>query len=150
MTRKLIDRLICTANNYPGADYIGYMAQRGGHAVLSQLGLFGQWCRADSVYKSDRMATRADERAESLRFVYTRPDLFRLRLMSVPSQLDRHDLRLTIHVEEDWDNAQVIFDALGPEHLDWQRIADLLDQQPALRQRMAVLNQAEQMALAAG
>jgi len=147
---QLIDRLICTANNYPGSDYIGYIAQRGGAAVLAQLGLFAEWCRSEALYRADRDARLLEDRLEALRYIYSHPEIFRLRLMSVPPQLDRHDLRLTIHVEEDWDNAQVIFDALGPERLEWQRIAELLDQQPALRQRMAVLNQAEQEALAAG
>ena len=32
------------------------------------------------------------------------------------------------------------FEALGPEHLDYHRVAHLLDHQPALRQRMAALN----------
>lgn len=146
---QLIDRLICTANNHPGSDYIGYTSPRG-HSVLNQLGLFGQWCSARAVYQADQEATDSEERSDSLRYVFTRPDTFRVRMISVPQQLDRHDLRLTINVEEDWDNAQAIFEALGPEHLDWQRIADLLDQQPALRQRMAVLNQADQPALAAG
>ena len=35
---------------------------------------------------------------------------------------------------------QEIFDALGPDSLDWQGIAGLLDQHPALRKRMADLN----------
>ena len=53
------------------------------------------------------------------------------------------DLRLKIDFEEDWEHAQVIFEALGPDEWDWQRIADLLDSQPALRKRMAVLNRAK-------
>ena len=36
---------------------------------------------------------------------------------------------------------QTILDALGPDGLDWHRIASLLDQQPALRERMADLNE---------
>ena len=65
-----------------------------------------------------------------------------MRLLPAPSGLDRDDLRLTIESEEDWEHAQVIFEALGPEELDWQRIAGLLRGQPRLRQRMAVLNRA--------
>jgi spore coat polysaccharide biosynthesis protein SpsF (cytidylyltransferase family) len=49
-------------------------------------------------------------------------------------------VRLTIGGEEDWEHAQAIYDALGPDEMSWQRIAGLLDQQPELRQRMAVLN----------
>ncbi len=49
-------------------------------------------------------------------------------------------MRLAVDTEEDWEHAQTIYEALGPEALDWQRIAGLLEQQPALRTRMAALN----------
>jgi hypothetical protein len=50
-------------------------------------------------------------------------------------------VRLALEVEEDWDHAQMILEALGPDNLDWQRIASLLDEHPAIRERMAALNQ---------
>ena len=74
------------------------------------------------------------------RYLYSHPEIFSLRLLPVPTELDRDDLRLTIDVDEDFENAQEIYEALGPESLDWQRIAGLLDQQPAIRERMAYLN----------
>ncbi len=63
-----------------------------------------------------------------------------MRLIPVPQELDRDDVRLTIGGEEDWEHAQTIFEALGPEQLDYLRIAQLLDHQPALRKRMEALN----------
>ena len=54
--------------------------------------------------------------------------------------MDRDDVRLTIDSHEDWEHAQEILEALGPERLDWQGIAGLLHHQPGMRQRMAVLN----------
>jgi spore coat polysaccharide biosynthesis protein SpsF (cytidylyltransferase family) len=52
-------------------------------------------------------------------------------------------MRLRLEVEEDWDHAHIILEALGPENLDYQRIANLLDQHPAMRERMAALNRLE-------
>ena len=66
----------------------------------------------------------------------------RLHMLDVPTALDRDDLRLRIEGEEDWDHAREIIEAIDPEDCDWQRIARLLDGQPALRQRMARLNEA--------
>jgi hypothetical protein len=43
-------------------------------------------------------------------------------------------------MEEDWDHILTIYEALGPDKMDWRRISHLLDQQPALRSRMAALN----------
>ncbi len=73
-------------------------------------------------------------------YFHAHPEKFSLRLIPVPPELDRDDVRLTIGGEEDWEHAQTIFEALGPEQLDYLRIAQLLDHQPALRKRMEALN----------
>lgn len=139
----LIDRLVSTAKAHPACEYISYVCADGRPAVQSQLGLFAEWCRADAVLRADRDATDLADRRDVTRYIFSHPELFQLRLLPIPSVLDRGDVRLAIHSEEDWDHAQTIFDALGPESLDWQRIAGLLDYQPEMRQRMALLNRAE-------
>ncbi len=144
---ELIDRLICTANAHPGCDYIGYCVGSGEPTVRSRLGMFAEWCRTEAVYDSDATAVGSDRR-EVTRFILSHAEIFQLRLIPVPPQLDRPDLRLTIAGEEDWENVYTILEALGPDDLDWQAIACLLDQQPALRQRMADLNLAEENAAA--
>jgi spore coat polysaccharide biosynthesis protein SpsF (cytidylyltransferase family) len=138
----LIDRLVCTAEANPGFDYIGYFSMDGRPAVLSKVGLFAEWCLTSAVNRADRLATTSRERAESTRYLFSHPEEFQLRFIPVPSKLDRPDVRLTVDVEEDWELAQTIFEALGPDRLDWHRIAALLDQQPKLRERMAGLNEA--------
>ena len=77
--------------------------------------------------------------------MYGHPERFNIRLLPLPQELDREDVRLRIDGEEDWEHAQAIYDALGHEDADWdwRRIADLLDHQPALRRRMALLNSAD-------
>ena len=74
--------------------------------------------------------------------MYSHPEKFNIRLIPAPEKIDRDDVRLTVEIEEDLEHAQAIFEALGPEALDWQGIAELLDHQPAMRRRMAVLNRA--------
>ena len=76
-------------------------------------------------------------------YFYSHPEKFNLRLIPAPPEIDREDVRLTVDLDEDWDHALAIYEALGPEWLDWQRIARLLDHQPALRSRMAVLNRVQ-------
>jgi spore coat polysaccharide biosynthesis protein SpsF len=119
---------------------MGYCSTRGGSVLLAQLGMLAEWCRADAVLLADQKATDPAERNHLTRFIYSRPDVFQLRLLPIPKPLDRTDLRLLLEVEEDWEHAQLILDALGPENLDWQRITHLLDEQPAIRERMAALN----------
>ena len=133
---ELIDRLIISARSGPECDYVGY----GNGGGRSAVGLFAEWCRAESIKRADRKAKDPADRRDAMGYLTGNPDLFKLRLLPIPEALDRDDLRLTIQGEEDWEHAQTIYDALGPESLDWQRIAGLLDHQPALRQRMADLN----------
>ncbi|HEX5102465.1 MAG TPA: NTP transferase domain-containing protein [Pirellulaceae bacterium] len=135
----LIDRLVAAAAD-SGRDYAGYALADGRPAIESQLGVFAEWCSAAAILRADRLAESADDRAEATRFLYSRPDLFALKWIPAPRQLDKGDLRLAIHDEEDWEHVQLILDALGPESLDWQYIASLLDRQPMLRARMADRN----------
>ncbi len=138
----LLDRLVTTADQHPDADYIGYRRQCGLPAVRSPLGIIGEWVRAAALQRADQDATKLGLRNQVTGFFYAHPEKFNLRLIPVPRELDREDVRLTIAGEEDWERTQTIFEALGPEHLDYHRVAHLLEQQPALRRQMAALNEA--------
>jgi spore coat polysaccharide biosynthesis protein SpsF len=139
----LIDRLVSTANAHPSCDYISYCRSDGRPAILSQVGMLAQWSSAAALRTAHREAKHAADREQAMGYLYAHPERFNVRLIPLPAELDRDDLRLRIDYEEDWDHAQVIYEALGHEEWDWQRIADFLDHQPALRKRMATLNRAE-------
>ncbi|MBP86760.1 MAG: hypothetical protein CMJ64_08595 [Planctomycetaceae bacterium] len=139
----LIDRLVCDANGHPGTDYVGYVSEDGRSALQAKLGVFADLLRADAIFEAERVAMDPADRADITRFMCSRPDSFQLRLLQAPARLDRRDIRLTIDGEEDWEHANLILDALGPEQLDWQGIADLLANQPDLRHRMAALNETD-------
>lgn len=135
----LVDRLIIAAHSGPEVDYASYCCRDGRPTVRTSLGVYAEWVRAEVIHRVARRATSHEDRNDVTRYIYTRPERFRLRLIPAPPQLDRDDVRLTVDIEEDWDHALAIFEALGPD-LDLQRIADLLLHQPALRRRMADLN----------
>lgn len=136
----LIDRLVRTADLHPECDYISYCSHSGRPAILSAVGVYAEWCRAEALLRANREATDPADREHVTRYLYSHPERFQVRLIPGPRQLDRDDVRLTVDLEEDWEHAQAIYEALGPEEFDWQRIAELLDGQPDLRSRMAVLN----------
>lgn len=137
---SLIDRLICDSHAHPRCDYIGYMSRDGGPLMQSQLGVFAEWCSAESIFVADRSAANSLDRQQSTRYVSLHPEQFQLRFIPAPAEIDREDIRLAIDHEEDWEHAHVIFDALGPERLDWRCIAELLADHPDMRQKMASLN----------
>jgi len=137
----LIDRLVA-ATAHSGCDYASYALGDGRPAIESKVGVFAEWVAAPAIVRADRLAKLAGDRLDATRFINTRPDLFALKWLPAPRQLDKGDLRLAIQDEEDWEHVQLILDALGPESLDWQYIASLLDRQPTLRARMADRNRA--------
>ena len=138
----LIDRLICAAGSNSDYDYVGYCSSDGTPTIRSPLGVFGEWCSADALRMAHRQAKRPEDRQQVTSFLYSQPEKFKVRLVPVPPEFDRSDVRLSIDSDEDWEHAEEIYEAIGPDELDWQHIAGLLDQQPALRRRMADLNRA--------
>ncbi len=141
MDPVLVDRLVSTADcgQY---DYVSFCSADGRPAVTSPLGVFAEWCSADALRRAEREASGTD-REHVTSYIHSHPRTFRTRLLPIPAELDRDDMRLRIDGEEDWEHAQAIYEALGSDELDWQRIAGLLDQQPALRKRMALLNRGD-------
>ena len=135
----MIDRLVAEAEAAT-CDYATYSFSDGRPVVQSKLGVFAEWCATAAILRADRLARQPADRSQATRFIYSRPDLFSVKLIAVPARLDRDDLRLAIDDEEDWEELQTIFDALGPESLDWQYIASLVDRQPTMRARMAQRN----------
>jgi spore coat polysaccharide biosynthesis protein SpsF len=138
----LIDRLIATAEKHPQCDYISYCSRNGHPVILSSVGVYAEWCRASAIVRAAQETRDVFDREHVTRFLYSHPEQFRIRLIPAPHELDRDDLRLTVDSEEDWEHAEAIVEALGHEALDWQRITELLDHQPQLRERMAHLNRA--------
>jgi len=135
----LIDRLVTISGTEP-LDYIGYGSRDGRPAVESPLGVFAEWMTTRALRRAERRASDPRDRSNVTRHIYSHPDDFRVLLIPVPMPLDRDDVRLTVGSHEDWEHAQEILEALGPEQLDWQGIAGLLHHQPGMRNRMAVLN----------
>ncbi len=136
----LVDRLVVTAFEQEDCDYVSYCSRDGQPAILSTVGVYAEWFRTTALRRAARNATSAEDRRHPTRYIYSHPQQFNLRLIPTPHGIDREDVRLTLDIEEDWDNALDIFEAIDPDEVDWQRIANLLDHQPAMRSRMAALN----------
>lgn len=135
-----IDRLVTSANSAGNVDYASYCSNDGQPILLQGTGFLADWFSRGALVRAAREATDARDRRDVSRYLISHPELFQLRLIPLPPQLDREDVRLGIAVEEDWETAQAILDALGADSLDWQGIAELLDQHPRMRERMAALN----------
>lgn len=140
---SLLDRLITALEGEPAIDYATFAATDGASLLHAQLGLIAEYCRSAALTRANLKATEAGHRSDPMHFVRSHPEEFALRLLPVPKELDRDDLRLSLKNQEDWEHAEQVVEALGADELDWHRIARLLDRQPALRERMAFLNRNE-------
>lgn len=138
----LIDRLITAAESFSDCDYASYSSRDGRPAIASRVGVCAEWFRAKALHRANRYATDPDDRRHVTRYLYSNPKRFGVRLILAPTEINREDVRLTVANDDDWDHVLAIYDALGPEAFDWQRIAKFLNHQPAMRQRMAALNRA--------
>ncbi|MBN2473492.1 MAG: NTP transferase domain-containing protein [Pirellulales bacterium] len=138
----LIDRLVTVAESHPDCDYVTYCSRDGRPAILSPVGVYAEWFRAAVLRRAARAGKEPADLEHVTRYVYSHPEKFNLRLIPAPREIDRDDVRLLVDIEEDWEHTLTIFEALGTEAVDWQRIAGLLNHQPALRRRMATLNRA--------
>lgn len=136
----LIDRLITNAAAAPKCDYIGYRTGDGSPAVESNIGCFAELCKTKALRVADRDATLPADRDNVTRYLYTHPERFSVYLLPIPIELDRDDVRLLLAERDDWDHLEEIFEALG-EELDWQDLGGYLAAQPALRRKMAALNE---------
>jgi len=136
----LADRLVTAAAGSPGCDYAGYRLRDGRPAASHAQGLCVEWLNATALKQVGREAIRTADRERVSSYLTTRPERFRLLFLELPGDLERDDLRFAIDNEEDWDHAQEIYEALGPDGLDPWLIDRLVRQQPQLRERMTVLN----------
>lgn len=136
----LIDRLVNAAEAAGNCDYACFCSRDGKPAIGSPVGMFAEWFRTGAVRQLARLPLEQAHRDDITEGFVRHAGKFHLTLIPAPPELDREDVRLRLDSEEDYDNAEVIFDALGPERLDWRGIANLLHHQPHLRLKMAHLN----------
>jgi spore coat polysaccharide biosynthesis protein SpsF (cytidylyltransferase family) len=145
----LVDRLVSSVGCDEAVDYATYRSQerrsesRLQSLLNAQLGLFAEYYRADVLRRLNAELKSTEQRQNFSAYLCAHPERFALRLVSLPRELDRDDLRLSLRHRDDWEHAEQIVEALGDDDLDWQRIVSLLQCQPNLRRRMADLNQAD-------
>ncbi len=136
----LIDRLVIAGDRDPTIDYATFCSGSGDPTAHAALGLWADLFSTSAIRRADRAARTARDRRDFARHILRHPNRFTIQLLPVPGPLDRDDLRLSLRHQDDWEHAEQIVDALGADGLEWPRIARLLEQQPVLRERMAVLN----------
>ncbi len=132
----LVDQLVADADKHRGCDYVSYRANDGRPAILSQVGLFAEWCRAESICSADVVCSDPQHREHGTSYLFANPQRYNIRLISTPAEVDCSWLRLSVANGEDCELLEEIVDALGPDHLDWQEIVHLIEAHPSMKSQM--------------
>ncbi|HQU44571.1 MAG TPA: NTP transferase domain-containing protein [Pirellulales bacterium] len=122
----LVDRLVTTAQSQRECDYVGFCFRDGRPVIRSRLGTFAEWYSADALRRAEQAATTVEDRHQVTRFLCSHPDRFRLRFIPVPAALESGKVWLSVDNHEAWEHAQTMYDWLGHEGLDWDRIAEVM------------------------
>ncbi len=135
----LIDRLVqaADAGNYDYVSYGGHVSTR---AACLRAGLCAEWCRVAALRRAAAGPDRSAADPVLKEQMLDTQHLATWKYLPLPEALRQDELRLRLDRPEDWENAEEILEALGPDELDWQRIAGFVHDSPALQKRMARLN----------
>ena len=138
----LIDQMLAKACRSNSCDYVGYRTQTGDPSAMDKLGLTGEACHADTLRRLRRNVDRlADPSVGSLAaWLMTAPGAYHLKFVPIPEKLNRDDLRFSIEVEADWDDAEMLCETLQEADSQWQELAQLVLANADMRDAMAHRN----------
>jgi spore coat polysaccharide biosynthesis protein SpsF len=117
----LMDRLIAAAWSNPEADYVGFSASGRNPLSLGNLGLTGEMCSRPAL---EKLASEPADNLEVAHLIKCAPETYQMRLLPLPAELDRSEMRFNLEALEDLDEAYSLMEAAG-EDISWQRLASL-------------------------
>lgn len=139
----LVDQLVRAAHDELGCNYAAYQFMNEIFSAGRPYGLFPEWYSVKTLFRANRLAEDPVHRQLPGCYFLDNQDKYTVELLPAPVELDREDIRLTSHMEDDWDHILSIYDALGNDVCEWQKLSSLLSQQPRMREKMARLNMTE-------
>lgn len=99
-------------------------------AMRTHFGFFAEVVKVAALQKAAEMTTDPLYREHVTNFIYTNPDIFRVKFLEVPELAAHPYIRLTIDTKEDFDNAGAILEQLqqGTDTLgyNWKDVLDIV------------------------
>jgi len=120
-------------------DYLSYCFPDKTPVIKTHIGLFGEYTTLETLKKVKSLTNEPIFREHVTNFIYTNPNLFRVRFLNMPSNLlNRKDIRLTIDTKEDFELAQYIYSKVNCLNNDnfLNRLLGIIDGDPKIRQIM--------------
>ena len=137
----LVDQLLARALKTKECDYVGYVSQSGDETLPQKLGLVAEACHGDTLRRLRRYASQlADDSTAIPQWLGSAPGAYHLKFVSLPTSLDRNDLRFLVEDESDWLNMEHLCETVRDFEAPWSEITESTILNDRLRQSMLQRN----------
>lgn len=119
----LLDRMISRGWAHPDVDFVGFWSPKRPDFSLQSLGLVGEMCSAAAIDKLVKMNLQ-NEPCDVPKLLRQNPNAFQSKLIPLPEELSRRNLRFELETAADRDRAASYLEVAG-EDLCWQRLAQM-------------------------
>ena len=117
------------------SDYLSFVDAKGTPVIRTHYGFFAELVRGPTFLAIDAEALSQMELEHVTPVFYGHPERFRLRWLSLPSELENPNVRLTVDTAEDLELARKIIAKVG-RNFNIYDVYALLQQEPTWLQRM--------------
>lgn len=114
-------------------DYIAYATSSNTPTIKTHYGFWAEGTCIDTLQKIKEATTESLYHEHVTNFIYTHPDLFKIKLMTIPIEIENHQrLRLTIDTANDFAIQKSIFKAIFEEKPSFtaKDVCNYLDKNP--------------------
>lgn len=105
----LLKELIKASQDYNEVDYLSYSVSTN-PVIKTHFGIFAEYVKLNSLQKINELTDLPLYHEHVTNYLYTYPDIFKIKLIEIPELLKFKDIRLTIDTEEDFNNIKNILE----------------------------------------
>ncbi|MGB0390639.1 MAG: cytidylyltransferase domain-containing protein [Salibacteraceae bacterium] len=122
-----INELIAEFEKRSELDYLSYQRNNGTPVMKSHLGFFAEILTLEALLKAKEITQDPFYCEHVTNFIYGNKELFKVDFLSVPSQLDRDDYRLTLDTLEDYEMLFDLEKSLSEKHNTGYTLDDIME-----------------------
>lgn len=107
-------------------DYVSHCISSGIPTIKTHYGFWAEYVTVKALEKVAEQTNESVYHEHVTNYIYTHPDSFKIRLIPIPTTLEKRRIRLTIDTSDDFQMQQSIYNAVHNDNKDFQ-IKDVVD-----------------------
>ena len=107
-------------------DYVSHCISSGIPTIKTHYGFWAEYVTVKALEKVAEQTNESVYHEHVTNYIYTHPDSFKIRLIPIPTALEKRRIRLTIDTSDDFQMQQRIYNAIHNDNKDFQ-IKDVVD-----------------------